>query len=122
MSISPPIHLGSWIEANKEKLKPPVNNHLIHDGEFIVMIIGGPNRRTDFHVNPTEEWFYQYKGSANVSILQNGSITNYEIPEGGMFVVPANVPHNPVRKEDTIGIVIERKRPEGLLGSSYTSL
>ena len=66
-----PLHLPSWIEQNKDKLKPPVNNFLVHNGEFIVMVIGGPNRRTDFHVNPTEVlWRNLYERNGFISIKE----------------------------------------------------
>jgi 3-hydroxyanthranilate 3,4-dioxygenase len=112
MEIRRPFNLNKWIEDNKDKLKPPVANKNLYEeaGDFIVMIVGGPNARKDYHFNETEELFYQLKGDIEVTIQENGKAVKVPINEGDMFLLPANVPHSPVRSENSIGLVIERKR------------
>jgi 3-hydroxyanthranilate 3,4-dioxygenase len=112
-----PINLLKYIEDHKDELKPPVNNKLIwKDAELMVMLLGGPNKRRDFHVDPSEEIFYQIKGSCYVEVINDeGKREVVEVKEGEMFLLPANVPHSPHRVADTIGLVIERNRAEGEL-------
>ena len=110
-----PINLQEWISENSEKLQPPVNNFCLYDKDnFVVMVVGGPNNRTDYHVNPTEELFYQFKGSMKLKINDDGEFKTIVINQGDLFLLPRNIPHNPVRFENTVGLVVEQKRPLGL--------
>ncbi|MFI8684707.1 3-hydroxyanthranilate 3,4-dioxygenase [Rossellomorea sp. NPDC077527] len=112
-----PINLMQFIEENRDQLKPPVNNKVIwKDAELMVMLLGGPNKRRDFHVDPSEEVFYQIQGSCYVEVINaEGKREVVEVKEGEMFLLPANVPHSPHRVENTIGLVIERNRAQGEL-------
>ncbi|GAK05704.1 3-hydroxyanthranilate 3,4-dioxygenase [Geomicrobium sp. JCM 19037] len=111
------FNIEKVIEENKHLLQPPVNNKVLwEDSEFIAMLLGGPNKRRDFHVDPSDEFFYQIKGSCYVECINNeGEREVVEVKEGEMFMLPANVPHSPHRIADTYGIVLERKRDEGEL-------
>jgi 3-hydroxyanthranilate 3,4-dioxygenase len=112
MSISKPFNLNTWIEKNRDLLKPPVGNkNLYRDaGDYIVMIVGGPNARKDYHYNETEELFYQLEGHIDVHIQEDGEKKTMHLGPGDMYLHPAKTPHSPVRKEGSIGLVIERKR------------
>ncbi len=113
MAILNPINLAKWIEDNKESLKPPVGNKVVYeDTDFIIMVVGGPNCRKDFHYNEGEEFFYQLKGTMHLPIIEEGVKRIVEIKEGEIFMLPPRVPHSPQRGENTVGLVIERKRPE----------
>ena len=109
--IIPPFNLKKWVDDNRDRLKPPVGNQLVYkDTEFIVMIVGGPNARKDFHYNEGEEFFYQIEGNMTLPIIENGERRIIEINEGDMFLLPARVPHSPQRPANTVGLVIERMR------------
>lgn len=113
-----PFHFLSWIEDNKHLLKPPVGNKEVFPGsdDFIVMVVGGPNQRTDFHIDPYEEFFYQIKGNMHVKTMVDGRPEDVHIREGQMWLLPGGVPHSPQRPEEgSVGLVIERVRKEGTL-------
>ncbi len=114
MSITRPFNFKKWIDDNRHLLKPPVNNKVVYqDTEFIVMVVGGPNARKDYHFNESEEFFYQLEGNIKVQIQENGKAVEVDINEGDIFLLPPRVPHNPIRFSNTIGLVMERKRRPG---------
>jgi 3-hydroxyanthranilate 3,4-dioxygenase len=117
MTIPPTINLAQWISENQHLLKPPVGNKMLAAGDdFIIMIVGGPNSRTDFHVDPYEEWFYQIKGNIHVDLIVDGKPQSVHIHEGETWLLPGNTPHSPQRPgAGSVGLVIERIRDEGTL-------
>jgi 3-hydroxyanthranilate 3,4-dioxygenase len=107
-----PFNLQKWIDENRDLLKPPVSNKnlYVQAGDFIVMIVGGPNARKDYHFNESEELFYQIEGDITVRIQHEGKAKDIHIKEGDMFLLPSNIPHSPMRGPNTVGLVIERVR------------
>jgi 3-hydroxyanthranilate 3,4-dioxygenase len=112
MNIKAPFNLYKWIEDNKELLKPPVGNKnlYVNAGDYIVMVVGGPNARKDYHYNETEELFFQLEGDILVKTQQDGKCVDVPIRAGEMFLLPAKVPHSPNRSANSVGLVIERVR------------
>jgi 3-hydroxyanthranilate 3,4-dioxygenase len=111
------INLQRWIEEHRDLLKPPVGNAQIwRDADFIVTVVGGPNRRTDYHDDPYEEFFYQLKGNMRLRVMENGRPGEIAIDEGGIFLLPPHMRHSPQRPEPgSVGLVIERTRPAGVI-------
>lgn len=112
MPIRRPFNLLQWIEDNRDQLKPPVGNKNLYteSGDYIVMIVGGPNARKDYHYNETEELFYQLEGEILVKIQEDGKAVDVPIKAGEMYLHPARVPHSPIRPVGSVGLVIECKR------------
>jgi len=108
------FNLKTWIDENRHLLKPPVGNkEVFPNHDFIVMIVGGPNARKDYHVNPTEELFYQLEGDITLKVIEEGKGRDIPIRQGDVFLLPPYIPHSPQRPANTIGMVVERRRPEG---------
>lgn len=114
-TINSPINFKEWIDEHRHLLKPPVGNKVVwENGDFIVMVVGGPNSRTDYHYNETPEFFYQVEGDIILKIMDNGEPKDIHIREGDIFLLPPRIPHSPRRGPNTVGLVIEYPRPEGV--------
>ncbi len=116
MTLTKPFNLKSWIEENRHLLKPPVGNQQVFRGndDYIVMVVGGPNGRKDYHWEDGEELFYQLEGDIELKIINDrGEPEIIPIREGDMFLLPPRIPHSPQRPANTVGLVIERYRKPG---------
>ena len=111
------FNFEKWVEENADQLKPPVGNKLMHTGsDMIVIAVGGPNTRADFHDDPADEWFYQIKGNMILKIADKGGIYDVPISEGEVFMLPRHTLHSPQRPQaGSIGIVVEGPRQAGML-------
>jgi len=110
-----PFNFKTWIDEHRHLLKPPVGNQVVYEdnSDFIVMIVGGPNSRKDYHYNETEEFFYQLEGDITLKIIENGEPRTVSIKEGDIFLLPPKVPHSPQRPANSVGLVMEIKRNHG---------
>jgi len=108
--LAPAFNLQAWIEEHRHLLKPPVGNKCVYNGDFIVMIVGGPNSRTDYHWDEGPEFFYQLEGEAVLKLQENGRMREITIGPGEVFYLPPRIPHSPQRGPDSVGLVVERKR------------
>jgi len=107
----PPFNFKQWIEDNRDKLKPPVcNQELFEAGDFIIMVVGGPNTRKDYHDDAGPEFFYQIEGDMVLRVMGENGPQDITIKEDEVFLLPPHIHHSPQRFENTIGLVIERKR------------
>ncbi len=105
-----PFNLQTWIDEHRDLLKPPVGNKCIVDGDFIVMVVGGPNQRSDYHWDEGPEFFHQIEGEMILRVQEDGRARDIPIRAGEVFYLPPRVPHSPQRMPESIGLVIERKR------------
>jgi 3-hydroxyanthranilate 3,4-dioxygenase len=111
MKTTMPFKLLDWIDDNREHLKPPVcNKQMFEDGDFIVQVVGGPNSRTDYHLDEGPELFYQVEGQMVLKTVQDGEFVDIPIGEGEIFLLPPRIPHSPQRMPKSVGIVVERTR------------
>jgi 3-hydroxyanthranilate 3,4-dioxygenase len=116
MALQPPINFQNWINEHRHLLKPPVGNKLVYeDADFIIMVVGGPNSRKDYHYDEGEEFFYQLEGDITLKVIDDGKPKDIPIRQGEIFLLPPKVPHSPQRPANTVGLVIERKRQPGEL-------
>lgn len=111
-----PFNLMKWVNENRHLFQPPIGNKQVYfeNDDYIVMVVGGPNGRKDYHYEDGEELFYQLEGDITLKIInEDGTPEDISIKEGEMFLLPPRIPHSPQRPADTIGLVIERYRKEG---------
>src|SRR6202163_4426951 len=121
MPIAPPFDLRRWIDDHRALLKPPVGNKLLfEDSAFIIMAVGGPNSRKDYHHDPSEEFFFQVEGDMLLKTVQEGRLTDIPIRQGEVFLLPPEVPHSPRRPAGSVGVGVEgRPQADGLGGFSW---
>lgn len=115
MSKLAAFNFQKWIDEHRHLLKPPVGNQQIwKDADLMVTVVGGPNKRTDYHDDPVEEFFYQLEGDMVLKIFDGDEFYDVPIREGEIFLLPPHVRHSPQRpQEGSIGLVVEPARPEG---------
>ncbi|MGH8126943.1 MAG: 3-hydroxyanthranilate 3,4-dioxygenase [Gammaproteobacteria bacterium] len=114
MNVLTPFPLLPWIEEHRHLLKPPVGNKQIFENdEFIVMAVGGPNSRKDYHHDAGPELFYQLEGEMLLKTMQDGKPVDIPIRAGEMLLLPGTVPHSPQRFANSVGLVVERRRQVG---------
>ena len=105
------FNFKEWIDDHRDRLKPPVcNQQVFEENDFIVMVVGGPNSRTDYHYDEGPEFFYQLEGDMLLRTIQDEKRVDIPICEGEILLLPPKVPHSPQRYADTVGLVVERKR------------
>jgi 3-hydroxyanthranilate 3,4-dioxygenase len=110
MSVAAPLNLHAWVEEHRHLLRPPVGNAAIWNSNFLVMVVGGPNQRSDYHINPGEELFYQIEGDIVLKVIDDGVPRDVPIRQGELFLLPARVPHSPQRPAGTVGLVVEQPK------------
>ncbi|HMS07833.1 MAG TPA: 3-hydroxyanthranilate 3,4-dioxygenase [Burkholderiaceae bacterium] len=112
---SRPLNFQRWLDDNSARLKPPVGNQQIWaNSGLLCTVVGGPNERTDFHDDPFDEYFHQFKGNASLLIADRGQFERVPLREGDVFLLPAHVRHSPQRPEaGSLCTVIELARPQG---------
>ncbi|KAF4666007.1 3-hydroxyanthranilic acid dioxygenase [Perkinsus chesapeaki] len=109
-----PVSVEDWVAEHSESFSPPICNKLMHKEHLSIMFVGGPNTRTDFHLDESPEFFWQLKGNMNLPIIQQGKKRVIHIKEGEVFLLPGRIPHSPQRPETaSLGLVVERARLEG---------
>lgn len=110
-----PKNLMQWVDDHRERLAPPVCNAAVFpDGNYIINMVGGGNQRTDFHDNPTEEIFYQVRGTAQLIIWDGGRFKRIDLKEGDIFLQPPHLIHSPQRADPNgLCLLIELPRPQG---------
>ena len=115
LKYGPPLNFQRWLDDHAHLLKPPVGNQQIwKDGDFMITVVGGPNRRSDFHDDPLEEFFYQIKGNAYLLLWEQGQYHRIDLKEGDIFLMPPHALHSPQRPQaGSLCLVIERQRPSG---------
>ena len=114
MEVVQAFNLRRWIDEHRHLLQPPVGNkRVFRDGDFIIMVVGGPNARQDYHVDPGQEFFYQLEGDLLLTTVQDGRKVDVPIREGEVLLIPSRLPHSPQRRANTVGLVIERQRRPG---------
>jgi 3-hydroxyanthranilate 3,4-dioxygenase len=83
---------------------------MFEPGDFIVQVVGGPNSRTDYHLDEGPELFYQVEGQMVLKTVQDDAFVDIPIAAGEIFLLPPRVPHSPQRFPKSVGIVVERAR------------
>jgi 3-hydroxyanthranilate 3,4-dioxygenase len=110
MPLASAFNLEHWIDQHRHLLKPPVGNKCIVDGDFIIMVVGGPNSRSDYHWEEGPEFFYQLEGEMVLRVQDGGQRRDLAIGAGDIFYLPPRIPHSPQRLPGSIGLVVERRR------------
>ena len=115
MPLTRPFNFQQWVDDHRHLLKPPVGNQQVFtdNKDFIVMVVGGPNARKDYHYDEGEELFLQLEGDIVLKVIEDGKPVDIPVRAGEMFLLPSGVPHSPRRPAGSVGLVLERYRNPG---------
>lgn len=103
------FNLKKWIEENRGNWGQ--RRTIWENSDFIAFVTRGPNRRSDFHIDPGDEIFYQLEGELNLHYMTPAKKHEIAVIKAGeLFLLPANVPHSPRRPDGSWTFVVERKR------------
>jgi 3-hydroxyanthranilate 3,4-dioxygenase len=117
-----PFNFSRWIDEHVHLLQPPFGNQQIwQNADFTVTVVGGQNRRTDYHDDPREEFFYQLRGDAYLNLLVDGRRERGDLKEADVFLLPSHLRHSPRRPEPgSACLFVERQRaPEFIDGFEW---
>ena len=96
MSSLMPINLKGFVQQHRDLLKPPVGNKMVwQNREFLVMVVGGPNQRKDFHVEDGEEFFYQIEGDITCGSSRTGKYGRFPSGKARCSSCPPGFPTRP---------------------------
>src|SRR5579875_2590445 len=125
MPLFPPFNLQRWIDEHRHLLKPPVGNKCIVDGDFIIMIVGGPNARSDYHWDEAPEFFHQLEGEMVLRVqdegrrrrdlLSSAARAAFAAEDAG-FDRPGDRAPPPAAREGRPVVVLRKVQPQALRG------
>lgn len=108
--IPVPLHAMQWIDEHRETFGQASGARVVWRGEdMFALLLAGPNKRDDYHINSGSETFYQLKGDIVVGVIDDdGTRRDVTVREGEVWTCPAGLAHQPRRPAGTYGLVVER--------------
>uniref|UniRef100_A0A8C7CG96 3-hydroxyanthranilate 3,4-dioxygenase n=1 Tax=Oncorhynchus kisutch TaxID=8019 RepID=A0A8C7CG96_ONCKI len=103
------VNVDKWIAENEKAFLPPVCNKLTHFCQLYIMLVGGPNTSIAFHCHvlflSCFVQLYSVEGDICLKVVENGK-HKFNLT----FLLLAQIPHSPQRLDNTVGLVLERRR------------
>lgn len=118
------VDVLAWVARARQGAgdRPLMHHETFWSDGFLVKLFDGPTPqdRSDFHINPRAEFFYQLVGDMECHVINDGRRESFVIEEGEMYVIPRRLPHLNRRPPGSIGLVIHEQRlPDDLDGVAW---